>query len=120
MKKTTLILLMTWLMALCGWSAKNKKMVSPNKKLTIERKGEGYVVYWNKLQVLELSEVGMETTSTGQHLTLKKISKSSRIQTSYDMIAGKRLLCNNQANEYVCLYQDQQEKKRTISLSIIQ
>ncbi len=110
MKKFTLILLMTWLIALCGWSAKNKKMVSPNKKLTIERKGEGYVVYWNKLQVLELSEVGMETTSAGQHLTLKKISKSSRIQTSYNMIAGKRLLCNNQANEYVCLYQDQQEK----------
>ena len=94
MKKLSTILFLltiTW----NGWCAKNTKMVSPNGKLTMEVKGEGFAISWNKQAVLELAQIGMETTATGQGLTLQNISKKQRIKDDYQMLTGKRLLCTN-------------------------
>ena len=117
MKKLSTILFLltiTW----NGWCAKNTKMVSPNGKLTMEVKGEGFAISWNKQAVLELAQIGMETTATGQGLTLQNISKKQRIKEDYQMLTGKRLLCTNQANEYICTYQDRQRKSVQLVLRL--
>jgi len=66
-----------------------QQMASPNGKLSLEQKGDGYVVSYQKQPVLQLS--------------LGKCQPPSRPQTitaDYQMLSGKRLHCTNQANEY--------------------
>ena len=67
---------------------------SPNGKLTVEPRQQTLVVSYQQQPVIEV-ETGIETAA------LRK-SKAKRISTDYQMIAGKKSHCTNEANEYRC------------------
>lgn len=67
---------------------------SPNGKLTVEPRQQTLVVSYQQQPVIEV-ETGIETAA------LKK-SKPKRITSDYQMIAGKKSHCTNEANEYRC------------------
>ena len=82
------------LLALMGatMTAMAQRATSPNGKLVLEA-GEGScIIKYQKRQVLE---VKLPVTKT----SLKGV-KAQRIKVDYNMIAGKRLHCTNEANEY--------------------
>ena len=67
---------------------------SPNGKLTVEPRQQTLVVSYQQQLVIEV-ETGIETAA------LRK-SKPKRISADYQMIAGKKSHCTNEANEYRC------------------
>ena len=67
---------------------------SPNGKLTVEPRQQTLVVSYQQQPVIEV-ETGIETAA------LRK-SKPKRISADYQMIAGKKSHCTNEANEYRC------------------
>ena len=67
---------------------------SPNGKLTVEPRQQKLVVSYQQQPVIEV-ETGIETVA------LRK-SKAKRISADYQMIAGKKSHCTNEANEYRC------------------
>ena len=67
---------------------------SPNGKLTVEPRQQTLVVSYQQQPVIEV-ETGIETAA------LRK-SKAKRISADYQMIAGKKSHCTNEANEYRC------------------
>ena len=67
---------------------------SPNGKLTVEPRQQTLVVSYQQQPVIEV-ETGIETAA------LRK-SKAKRISADYQMIAGKKNHCTNEANEYRC------------------
>ncbi len=73
-----------------------KRPVSPNGKLSIETTRQGMVVFHRQQKVLDIPVMAMGTP--GKPLKLKK---SGKVKADYKMLAGKRLHCTNQANEYV-------------------
>ena len=81
-----------WLLAV-GMSARG--VSSPNGKLIVNVKEDGLVVCYQKQPVLEvrcqMSDV------RGKKDDVKKVG---RVKADYQMLAGKRLHCTNEANEY--------------------
>ena len=73
-----------------------QQAVSPNGKITIAQQGSGLVINYQGKQVLELPTVGFEGASTPSPLVFRRTLKES-----YNMLAGKRLQCANEANEYI-------------------
>lgn len=67
---------------------------SPNGKLTVEPRQQTLVVRYQQQQVLEV-ETGVDVTRLGQ-------SKAKHIAADYQMLAGKKSRCTNEANEYRC------------------
>ena len=85
--------------------AEAQSLVSPNGRLSLERGSDNkFVLSYQQRRVLEISQVGLATTKRNGDFTLETITESGRITADYAMLAGKRLHCTNQANEYVCHY----------------
>ena len=69
--------------------------LSPNGRLALVPRGTGYVVSYGQQAVLEIPIIGFEGASTPSKLVF-----SAAVSADYTMLAGKRLHCTNQANEY--------------------
>ena len=82
---------MTMVALLCFGVAEARPMVSPNGKISMEKRGTQYVVSYQRQQVLELTAGDDAWTPQG---------KSLRVKSDYQMLAGKRRHCTNVANEY--------------------
>lgn len=67
---------------------------SPDGKLTVEPRQQTLVVRYQQQQVLEV-ETGVDVTMLSQ-------SKAKHITADYQMLAGKKSRCTNEANEYRC------------------
>ncbi len=67
---------------------------SPNGKLTVEPRQQTLVVRYQQQQVLEVE--------TGVDVTMLSESKAKHITADYQMLAGKKSRCTNEANEYRC------------------
>ena len=67
---------------------------SPNGRISVVPKGSGYVINYQNKSVLDIPVVGFGE-SQSQALTF-----SQHISADYQMLAGKRLHCTNEANEY--------------------
>lgn len=81
--------------------------VSPNGNLSMQIEEDGGItVLYKGKSAVELSSVGMTTTTRGEGLVFKKIRERGHIVEEYEMIGGKKLLCSNEANEYVLNYVD--------------
>ena len=76
-------------------------MVSPNGKITVAQKGCGLVIHYQGQQVIEIPAVGFESASTPSQLAYRRTLKED-----YQMLAGKRLQCSNEANEYLASLSD--------------
>ena len=70
------------------------EVTSPNGKLTVTEKENLLVINYGQQSVLELT-VGMESAPTASALTFVR-----KVSADYTMLAGKRLHCVNEANEY--------------------
>ena len=71
-----------------------QEAVSPNGKISMALKDNGYVINYLDKAVLDIPVVGFGSLQS-QALTF-----SQRLSADYQMLAGKRLHCTNEANEY--------------------
>ncbi len=71
-----------------------QQAVSPNGKVSVAQKGNGYVINYQGKAVLDIPTVGYEGSRAGA------LRLSKWISADYQMLAGKRLHCTNEANEY--------------------
>ena len=69
---------------------------SPNGMVSVETKGESLVVYYNKKQIMELPD--MIFTNASEKPVFKLLGT---VRDDYQMLAGKRLHCVNEAHEFV-------------------
>lgn len=67
-------------------------MSSPNGKITVTIDGHSLKVCYKKQLVLDIAEAAIDPTSA--------VTLTQRIKADYVMLAGKRLHCTNEANEY--------------------
>ena len=81
------------LIVLYAWA---QQAVSPNGKIVIAQQEAGLVISYQGQQVLKLPTVGFENASTPTPLVFRRTLKED-----YRMLAGKRLQCSNEANEYL-------------------
>jgi len=85
-------------------------LTSPNGRLTAEVDGQTINVYYNdpdleKYQVTDL-HVGIVTADADldKGLKLKRVSSKHKIVDDYEMVAGKRSHCHNEATERIYSY----------------
>ena len=71
--------------------------VSPNGKLTITNSGQGIIVNYQQQEVLNIPVLGYEGIKNNR-LKFKPVGK---VTANYQMLAGKKSTCTNEANEYV-------------------
>ena len=71
--------------------------VSPNGKLSVSNSGQGISVNYQKQEVLNIPVLGYEGIKSNR-LKFKPIGK---VTANYQMLAGKKSTCTNEANEYV-------------------
>ena len=71
--------------------------VSPNGKLTVTNSGQGIIVNYQQQEVLNIPVLGYEGIKSNR-LKFKPIGK---VTANYQMLAGKKSTCTNEANEYV-------------------
>ena len=96
MKWWICLALLTFHFSLFTSSAAAQQVASPNGKITITQKGAGLVINYQGKQVIELPTVGFEEASTPSPLVFRRALKED-----YNMLAGKRLQCSNEAREYL-------------------
>ena len=107
MKKT--LLLFSILIIFMGCSP---KAVSPDGNISMQIGEDGSITVLYKGQTaVELASVGMTTATRGEGLVFQKIKKTGNIVESYEMVGGKKLLCSNEANEYVYQFKDSLQKE---------
>ena len=86
---------LTALLCCCVLAAHAQKFESPNGKLSIVPNGTGYTLRYEQTPVLEMPAVGFEGSATPAPLAF-----TQQVKADYTMLAGKRLHCANEANEY--------------------
>ncbi len=104
--KRTLFTMLCLALTAASWAAP-RDMQSPNGKISVAQSDKGYSIRFEGKAVMDLADVGITTSATGQGLKLQDISKPRRIKASYTMLTGKKLRPSNEGNEYVCSYTDQ-------------
>lgn len=83
------------------------KAVSPDGNLSMQMNEDGGItVLYKGTKAIELSSVGMTTTTRGEGLVFRNMKKTGKIVEDYEMVGGKRKLCHNEGNEYVLNYVD--------------
>lgn len=119
MKITTTKLLTLLILSLFFCEVEAQSINSPDGRLkatinsnTIEVSRQG-----NKAVIISL---GINTTSTNltDGLSLEGVSKATRIKDSYEMLAGKRSHCTNNANEVIATYVNPSGKKLIVTLRL--
>lgn len=80
------------LLLMVGMGAFAAPMTSPNGKITVTLDGHSLKVCYDKLQVLDIAEAGVDATTA--------VTLTQRIKADYQMLTGKRSHCVNEANEY--------------------
>lgn len=102
-------------------TAASAQVVSPNGKVQWVENGSGFSVeYLNKgsrTEVLSIPTIGLLTKDGGgKKLTLKGKSEAKRISDHYQMLAGKRHECANEANEVSYVYTDRLGRELTLTV----
>jgi len=69
-----------------------QKLVSPNGKLSVTAKNGQFAISYQGQQVLQMKAAEAAMSLKGQ--------KAKKVKTDYQMLAGKRSHCTNEANEY--------------------
>ena len=91
--KKFVILLTTCLWAL---SMSAQQPVSPNGKLLVTNTAKGLTIYYQNNKVLDVPALGYEGFKNGK----LKWKFAGMVKADYQMIAGKKSICSNEANEY--------------------
>ena len=72
--------------------AQEKTMTSPDKRIEVKQVNSGFEVFHGGKLVLSMSTAPLKGGN--------RMEGPKRLLVSYDMLAGKRLHCENEANEY--------------------
>ena len=102
MKRIALFLFVALFCAGCG-----TKISSPDGDISLKMGEDGGIsILYKGMPAVELTSVGITTTTRGEDIVFRNIRKTGRIVDDYEMVGGKRLLCHNEGNEYVLDYKD--------------
>ena len=104
----------SWFLILCllcglSWTAQGArpfKATSPDGRLVLELNNGQFRLSHSSQTVLEIPAVGVTTTNYGNNLQFQKAKVNKAVKVDYQMLAGKRLHCQNSANEYTFIYKD--------------
>ncbi|WP_231480206.1 glycoside hydrolase family 97 protein [Prevotella sp. P6B4] len=94
MKKFILSVCAMCLAVVSTWA---QQPVSPNGKLTVANSAAGITVNYQQKQVLNIPVLGYEGIKNSR----LKWKPTHKIAANYEMLAGKKSICTNEANEYV-------------------
>ena len=81
---------------LLALSMSAQQPVSPNGKLLVTNTAKGITVYYQNNKVLDVPALGYEGFKNGK----LKWKFAGMVKADYQMIAGKKSICSNEANEY--------------------
>lgn len=102
--------MMTLCLLLCGVVAYAQaatdgkgKWQSPNGRLSLIQKQGGFVLFCGGQTVLDIPKLGMGASSA---TPIGELAFVRPVKDDYTMLAGKRLHCTNEANEYQTLLSD--------------
>lgn len=105
-KARTLLGFLLWAMT-STLQANNHILISPNQKIKIilSKSASGFNVSYQGKTVVICTRVGLATKNKAGAVTYKKIilQQQKHIQEHYKMLSGKRLICNNEATEAICI-----------------
>ena len=95
---------------LIGAVACKKSFTSPDGSLSVGIDNQTLKVTYNGVSAFDEIHLGLVTQNSDldSGLKLKKVSRQTRISDSYDMLAGKRLHCSNQASEKTLTFENPQ------------
>ena len=99
-------------LALCtSVGAQEKTMTSPDKRIEVKQVNSGFEVFHSGKLVLSMSTAPLKGGN--------RMEGPKRLLVSYDMLAGKRLHCENEANEYQLLIEDRGKRKEERGMNIV-
>ena len=84
------------ILCLAAVSVSAQQPVSPNGKISVQNSAHGISVNYQQNQVLNIPVLGYERFKTGR----LKWKFAGMVNADYQMIAGKKSHCTNEANEY--------------------
>lgn len=95
---------------LLGAVACKKSVTSPDGSLVVGIDNQTLTVTYNGVSAFDQIRLGLITQNSDldSGLKIRKVSRKTRISDSYDMLAGKRLHCSNQAYEKTITFQNPQ------------
>ena len=93
-----------------GVEAQKKTMTSPDKRIEVKQVNSGFEVFHGGNLVLSMSTAPLKGGN--------RMEGPKRLLVSYDMLAGKRLHCENEANEYQLLIEDRGKRKEERGMNI--
>ena len=74
---------------------RDKQVSSPDGRISVSQAGEGLIINYNGQKVIDIPQLGLGTQAKSVDLQFVR-----RISADYQMLAGKRLHCTNEGNEY--------------------
>ena len=91
---------------LIGAVACSKGLSSPSGALALSIDSQTLTVTYNGIDALPAIHLGLitENSDLDKDLTLKSVSKAAKVLDDYEMVAGKRSHCSNQAVEKTLTY----------------
>ena len=89
-------ILLSIILCLAAVSVSAQQPVSPNGKLSVQNSAQGISISYQQQQVLDVPVLGYEGYKTGK----LKWKFTGMVKADYEMIAGKKSHCTNEANEY--------------------
>ncbi|SHK35577.1 glycoside hydrolase family 97 protein [Xylanibacter ruminicola] len=88
--------LLSIILCLSAVSMSAQQPVSPNGKIAVKNNGQGISICYLQKQALDIPVLGYEGMKNGK----LKWKFTGMVQADYQMIAGKKTHCTNEANEY--------------------
>ena len=107
---------MLWLMVAIAAGCGEKPLVSPNGKISVAVDGQDLTVSYGAGVVFEKVHLGLVTEGADLNtgMTLKKVSFARKIVDDYQMVAGKKSACHNEAVERKLTYANPEGGKLTV------
>ena len=95
---------------LIGAVACKKGLSSPDGSIAVGVDNQTLTVTCNGVEAFGEIHLGLvtENSDLDSGLELKKVSRASKVSVNYEMLAGKRKLCSNQATEKTLTFKNPQ------------
>ena len=107
---------------LCSVSVVAAPAHSPNGRIGLQPHANGFDVLYQGRQVLAIADVGVSLSTDGKRrpasLSLVASGKGHRVDVDYTMLAGKRLHCTNQYNEYRYTFRDAEGQEQVLVMRL--
>lgn len=107
---------------LCSVSVVAAPAHSPNGRIGLQPHANGFDVLYQGRQVLTIADVGVSLSADGKRrpasLSLVASGEGHRVDVDYAMLAGKRLHCTNQYNEYRYTFRDAEGQEQVLVMRL--